>query len=127
MAGQLHILFVLFKSFFTDVSRVTKFFLLVTITYDCFMAICKPLHYVIIMNNRVCQRLVHCCWISGMLIILPPLTLFLNLKCCDSNVIDYFLCDASSIEDFMLRHMAHCAVDYCLCCAGLHFDPCVLF
>ncbi|XDB50432.1 PREDICTED: olfactory receptor 6C2-like [Capra hircus] len=83
--------------FFTDVFGVTEFFLLAAMSYDRYAAICKPLHYVTLMNSRVCQSLVLCCWISGLLIILPPLILFLNLKFCDSNIIDYFFCDASPI------------------------------
>uniref|UniRef100_A0A8C3WCU5 Olfactory receptor n=1 Tax=Catagonus wagneri TaxID=51154 RepID=A0A8C3WCU5_9CETA len=76
--------------FFTDVFGVTEFFLLGAMSYDRYVAICKPLHYMTIMSSRVCRRLVLCCWISGLLIILPPLTLFLDMKFCDSNVIDYF-------------------------------------
>ncbi|XP_058413464.1 olfactory receptor 6C2-like [Diceros bicornis minor] len=83
--------------FFTDIFGVTEFFLLAAMSYDRYVAICKPLHYGTIMSSRVCKSLVLCCWMSGLLIILPPLTLFLNLKFCDSNVIDYFFCDASPI------------------------------
>ncbi|XP_058414014.1 olfactory receptor 6C2-like [Diceros bicornis minor] len=83
--------------FFTDVFGITEFFLLAAMSYDRYVAICKPLHYGTIVSSRVCKSLVLCCWMSGLLIILPPLTLFLNLKFCDSNVIDYFFCDASPI------------------------------
>ncbi|XP_059101515.1 olfactory receptor 6C2-like [Peromyscus eremicus] len=83
--------------FFTDVFGVIEFFLLAIMSYDRYVAICKPLHYVTIMSSKVCQKLVLCCWMTGLLIILPPLTLFLNLRFCDSNVIDYFFCDASPI------------------------------
>ncbi|CAO2581827.1 Olfactory receptor 6C2 [Lemmus lemmus] len=83
--------------FFTDVFGVTEFFLLAIMSYDRYVAICKPLHYVTIMSTKVCQKLVLCCWMAGLLIILPPLTLFLNLRFCDSNVIDHFFCDASPI------------------------------
>ncbi|XP_064141311.1 olfactory receptor 6C2-like [Loxodonta africana] len=83
--------------FFTDVFGVTEFFLLAIMSYDRYVAICKPLHYVTIMNSRVCKTLVFCCCMAGLLIIFPPLTLFLNLKFCDSNLIDYFVCDASPI------------------------------
>ena len=83
--------------FFTDVFGVIEFFLLAIMSYDRYVAICKPLHYVTIMSSKVCQTLVLCCWSAGLLIILPPLTLFLNLRFCDSNVIDYFFCDASPI------------------------------
>ncbi|XP_048206084.1 olfactory receptor 6C2-like [Perognathus longimembris pacificus] len=80
--------------FFTDLFGVTEFFLLATMSYDRYVAICKPLHYVIIMNIRVCRRLVLCCWAAALLIIFPPLTMGLSLEFCDSNVIDHFLCDA---------------------------------
>ncbi|XP_069892384.1 olfactory receptor 6C2-like [Dipodomys merriami] len=80
--------------FFVDLFAVTEFFLLATMSYDRYVAICKPLHYVTIMNSRVCRRLVLCCWAAGLLIMLPPLTLVLQLEFCDSNVIDHFGCDA---------------------------------
>ncbi|XP_005079742.2 olfactory receptor 6C2-like [Mesocricetus auratus] len=83
--------------FFTDVFGVTEFFLLAVMSYDRYVAICKPLHYATIMSSKLCQKLVLCCWMTGLLIILPPLTLFLNLRFCDSNVIDCFFCDASPI------------------------------
>ncbi|XP_048206046.1 olfactory receptor 6C2-like [Perognathus longimembris pacificus] len=80
--------------FFTDLFAITEFFLLATMSYDRYVAICKPLHYVTIMNSRVCRRLVLCCWAASLLIIFPPLTLVLKLEFCDSNVIDHFFCDA---------------------------------
>ncbi|XP_075408962.1 olfactory receptor 6C2-like [Tenrec ecaudatus] len=83
--------------FFTDLFAATEFFLLATMSYDRYLAICKPLHYMTIMNNKVCRRLILCCWTAGLLIILPPLSLGLNLEFCDSTVIDHFLCDASPI------------------------------
>uniref|UniRef100_A0A8D2AI02 Olfactory receptor n=1 Tax=Sciurus vulgaris TaxID=55149 RepID=A0A8D2AI02_SCIVU len=83
--------------FFIDVFGVTEFFLLAIMSYDRYVAICKPLHYITIMSSRVCGRLVFCCWTIGVLIILPPLIMILNLEFCDSNVIDYFFCDSSPI------------------------------
>lgn len=83
--------------FFTDLFAVTEFFLLAAMSYDRHVAICKPLHYVTIMSSRVCKRLVFCCWLAGLLVITSPLSLGLNLKFCDSNVIDHFLCDASPL------------------------------
>ncbi|XP_045868276.1 olfactory receptor 6C2-like [Meles meles] len=83
-----------FQIFFTDLFGVTVFFLLANMSYDRYVAICKPPHYVTIMNKRVCRRLILGCWTAGFLIILPPLSLGLNLEFCDSNVIDHFFCDA---------------------------------
>ncbi|XP_006167225.1 olfactory receptor 6C2-like, partial [Tupaia chinensis] len=83
--------------FFTYVFGITEFFLLATMSYDRYVAICKPLHYMTIMNHRVCQRLIFCCWTITLLIILPPLSLGLNLEFCNSNVIDHFGCDANAL------------------------------
>ncbi|XP_036886072.1 olfactory receptor 6C2-like [Sturnira hondurensis] len=82
--------------FFIVLFAASDFFLLAVMSYDRYVAICKPLHYVTIMNNRVCRNLILCCWISGLLIILPPLGLTLHLEFCDF-VIDHFYCDASPI------------------------------
>ncbi|XP_057342769.1 olfactory receptor 6C2-like [Manis pentadactyla] len=82
--------------FFVVLFGATEFFLLAVMSYDRYVAICKPLHYVTIMNSRVCRNLILSCWASGLLIILPPLSLSLNLEFCDS-VIDHFFCDASLI------------------------------
>ncbi|XP_053413343.1 olfactory receptor 6C2-like [Nycticebus coucang] len=83
------------QAFFTDLFGVTEFFLLATMSYDRYVAICKPLHYTTIMSGRVCRRFILCCWMAGLLIILPPFSLSQNLEFCDSNIIDSFLCDVS--------------------------------
>ncbi|XP_057364276.1 olfactory receptor 6C2-like [Manis pentadactyla] len=81
--------------FFIDVFAVTEFFLLATMSFDRYVAICKPLHYMTIMNYGVCKRLIFCCWMMSLLIILPPLSLGLDLEFCASNAIDHFICDAN--------------------------------
>ena len=78
--------------FFTYMFGVTEFFLLATMSYDRYVAICKPLHYMTIMNHRFCKMLIFCCWITTFLIVFPPFCLGLNLEFCDS-VIDHFFCD----------------------------------
>ncbi|KAM5254470.1 olfactory receptor 6C2-like [Hipposideros larvatus] len=83
--------------FFVILFGATEFFLLAAMSYDRYIAICKPLHYMTIMNNRVCTLLVLWCWLSGLLIILPPLSLGLQLEFCDSNAIDHFSCDAGPL------------------------------
>eukprot|EP00073_Rattus_norvegicus_P048631 XP_017450880.1 PREDICTED: olfactory receptor 6C2-like [Rattus norvegicus] len=83
--------------FFTDLFGVTEFFLLAAMSYDRYVAICRPLHYLTTMNTAVCRRLVFCCWVAGLFILIPPLSLGLNLQFCDSNIIDHFICDASPL------------------------------
>ncbi|XP_041527102.1 olfactory receptor 6C68-like [Microtus oregoni] len=83
--------------FFIDLFGVAEFFLLATMSYDRYVAICKPLHYMTIMNNKVCRTMIISCWIAAFMIILPPLSLGLGLEFCDSNIIDHFGCDANPI------------------------------
>nr|XP_004650001.1 olfactory receptor 6C68-like [Jaculus jaculus] len=83
--------------FFTDLFGVTEFFLLATMSYDRYVAICKPLHYMTIMNSKVCKTMIVICWISALIIILPPLGIGLRLEFCDSNIIDHFGCDANPL------------------------------
>ncbi|XP_036616650.1 olfactory receptor 6C2-like [Trichosurus vulpecula] len=80
--------------FFVIILGATDFFLLAIMSYDRYVAICNPLRYTSIMNNRVCNQLLLGCWLTGLMIILPPLSLGLQLEFCDSNVIDHFGCDA---------------------------------
>ncbi|XP_004448224.1 olfactory receptor 6C6-like [Dasypus novemcinctus] len=83
--------------FFFILLGVTEFYLLAAMSYDRYVAICKPLHYPIIMNSKVCYQLVLSSWITGFLIIFPPLVLGLKLDFCASKTVDHFLCDSSPI------------------------------
>ncbi|KAM6214268.1 olfactory receptor 6C70-like [Rhynchocyon petersi] len=76
---------------------VTEFFLLATMSYDRYVAICKPLHYTSIMSSRVCHQLVLSSWVLAFLLIFPPLILCLNLDFCSTNIIDHFICDISPV------------------------------
>ncbi|XP_031205061.1 olfactory receptor 6C70-like [Mastomys coucha] len=75
----------------------TEFFLLATMSYDRYIAICKPLHYASIMSSKVCHQLVLGSWVTGFLVIFPPLIIGLDLDFCAANVIDHFLCDVSPL------------------------------
>ncbi|XP_036616992.1 olfactory receptor 6C2-like [Trichosurus vulpecula] len=83
--------------FFITFLGSTELFLLSTMSYDRYVAICKPLHYTVIMNNKVYNQLLLSSWVAGLVIILPPLGVGLELEFCDSNVIDHFGCDASPL------------------------------
>nr|XP_026238091.1 olfactory receptor 6C74-like isoform X1 [Urocitellus parryii] len=81
--------------FFFILLGSTEFFLLTAMSYDRYVAICKPLHYTTIMNSRICTLLVLGSWLAGFLIIFPPVIMGLQLDFCDSNIIDHFTCDSS--------------------------------
>ncbi|XP_075408981.1 olfactory receptor 6C2-like [Tenrec ecaudatus] len=83
--------------FFYILLGASEFFLLAAMSYDRYVAICKPLHYMTIMNNRVCTQLVVTCWLAGLLAVSPGLIMGLRLEFCDANEIDHFVCDYSPI------------------------------
>ncbi|NP_001375683.1 olfactory receptor family 6 subfamily C member 75D [Canis lupus familiaris] len=83
--------------FFVILLGVTEFYLLTAMSYDRYVAICKPLHYMTIMSTRVCILLVFSSWLAGFLVIFPPVILMLKLDFCASNIIDHFVCDSSPI------------------------------
>uniref|UniRef100_A0A8C9QAI8 Olfactory receptor n=1 Tax=Spermophilus dauricus TaxID=99837 RepID=A0A8C9QAI8_SPEDA len=84
--------------FFFFLLGVTEFYLLAAMSYDRYVAICKPLHYPVIMNSRVCYLLVLSSWAAGFLNIFPPLLMLLKLDFCASKVIDHFLCESSVLH-----------------------------
>jgi olfactory receptor len=77
---------------------ITEFYLLAAMSYDRYVAICKPLHYPIIMNGEMCQQLVLSSRVTGFLTIFPPLLLGLKLDFCASRMIDHFLCGTSVLQ-----------------------------
>ncbi|XP_040846704.1 olfactory receptor 6C74-like [Ochotona curzoniae] len=83
--------------FFAFLLGASEFYLLAAMSYDRYVAICKPLHYTTIMSSKVCMGLVLSCWLAGFFVIFPPLVLGLNLDYCASNVIDHFYCDTTPL------------------------------
>uniref|UniRef100_A0A452E5U0 G-protein coupled receptors family 1 profile domain-containing protein n=1 Tax=Capra hircus TaxID=9925 RepID=A0A452E5U0_CAPHI len=79
--------------FFAIFLGATEFYLLTSMSYDHYVAICKPLHYLTIMSSRVCIQLVFCSWLGGALAILPPIILISQMNFCASNVLNQYYCD----------------------------------
>uniref|UniRef100_F6UPK1 Olfactory receptor n=2 Tax=Monodelphis domestica TaxID=13616 RepID=F6UPK1_MONDO len=66
---------------------------LILMAYDRYVAICKPLHYSVIMNRRVCGILILLAWVGSFLHSIAQIILILNVPFCGPNVIDHFFCD----------------------------------
>ncbi|XP_049639509.1 olfactory receptor 6C3-like [Suncus etruscus] len=79
--------------FFVILFGESEFFLLAAMSFDRYVAICKPLHYTAIINKRLCTKLVVASWLAGLLTISPGLIMILGLDFCHGNAIDHFFCD----------------------------------
>ncbi|XP_037357682.1 olfactory receptor 4K17 [Talpa occidentalis] len=67
--------------------------LLVSMAYDRYVAICKPLHYMTIMSRKVCVLLVMASWFLGLLHAGLQIPFAVHLPFCGPNVVDSIFCD----------------------------------
>ncbi|KAM9219815.1 LOW QUALITY PROTEIN: olfactory receptor 4P4-like [Dugong dugon] len=70
-----------------------EIFILTAMALDRYVAICKPLHYMIIMNRTRCNLLVLAAWVGGAVHSLPQLFMAILLPFCGPNEIDHYFCD----------------------------------
>ncbi|CAM4560911.1 olfactory receptor 2AP1-like [Lepidochelys kempii] len=78
----------------------TECYLLAAMSYDRYLAICKPLHYAALMNSRLCLQLVGGSWISGFLTCVIMMCFMSQLTFCGPSEIDHFFCDFSPMLKF---------------------------
>ncbi|XP_039079607.1 olfactory receptor-like protein OLF4 [Hyaena hyaena] len=68
-------------------------YLLTVMAYDRFVAICHPLHYMVIMNPRLCGRMVLVSWVTSVLHSLLQTSMVLRLSFCTEVKIPHFFCE----------------------------------
>ncbi|KFP80566.1 Olfactory receptor 226, partial [Apaloderma vittatum] len=71
--------------------------LLAAMAYDRYVAICKPLHYPVIMDHALCTRLAIGSWMSGFLISTGKVYFISRQTYCGPNIINHFFCDVSPL------------------------------
>ncbi|CAI9613672.1 unnamed protein product [Staurois parvus] len=82
--------------FFCAAEMLDSLFLTV-MSYDRYVAICKPLHYSFIMNHRCCCIVVITLWTLTFLILLVHPFSLCRLQFCGPNIVDHFFCDLDPI------------------------------
>ncbi|XP_007537623.2 olfactory receptor 1571-like [Erinaceus europaeus] len=68
-------------------------FLLTVMAYDRYVAICQPLHYMVIMHPRLCGLVILGCWVSSLLHSLSHSSMSLRLSFCSDLEIPHFFCE----------------------------------
>ncbi|XP_068024021.1 olfactory receptor 14J1-like [Melanerpes formicivorus] len=71
--------------------------LLTIMSYDRYVAICRPLHYETLLGSRVCVHLAAAAWASGGLNALLHTANTFSLPLCQGNALDQFFCEIPQI------------------------------
>ncbi|XP_062994320.1 olfactory receptor 5J3-like [Elgaria multicarinata webbii] len=104
----------------------TECYLLSVMSYDRYLAICKPLHYTALMNSKVCRNLVCGSWLNGFLAS-AIVTLFMSqLTFCGPNIINHFFCDSFPILKLSCSNTQMIFTLIVLLCSGFTLPPFVL-
>ncbi|XP_072472581.1 olfactory receptor 2L8-like [Notamacropus eugenii] len=67
--------------------------LLASMAIDRYVAICRPLHYSILMNKRVCLLMIVGSWMSSFINSVFHTVYVLSIPYCMSRIINHFFCD----------------------------------
>ncbi|KAG9478092.1 olfactory receptor 6C3-like [Eleutherodactylus coqui] len=73
--------------------------ILVAMSYDRYVAICRPLHYCTIMSRNLCALLASVSWGLGFILAIPTLVIISKFTCYISKEIDHYFCDILPIQD----------------------------
>ncbi|XP_054440053.1 olfactory receptor 2W3 [Pteronotus mesoamericanus] len=71
--------------------------LLAVMAYDRFVAVCNPLHYLVIMSPRLCMGLVSVAWGGGVANSLAMSPVTMHLPRCGRHSVDHFLCEMPAL------------------------------
>ncbi|EHB08258.1 Olfactory receptor 8J3 [Heterocephalus glaber] len=72
---------------------VAEIFMLATMAYDRYVAICSPLLYMVVVSRRVCLLLVSLTYLHGLLTALVVTPCVFSMSYCSANLINHFYCD----------------------------------
>ncbi|XP_031229378.1 olfactory receptor 4P4-like [Mastomys coucha] len=70
-----------------------EIFILTAMAYDRYVAICRPLHYTVIMSRQRCNEILAACCTGGFVHSASQSLLIALLSFCHHNEIDHYFCD----------------------------------
>ncbi|XP_074427305.1 olfactory receptor 14J1-like [Larus michahellis] len=85
------------QDFFFAFFISAEFSLLTVMAYDCYVAICKPLHYGSLQGSRACVHMAAAAWGSGFLTALLHMANTFSIPLCQGNGLDQFFCEIPQI------------------------------
>ncbi|KAM5171666.1 olfactory receptor 1468-like [Mantella aurantiaca] len=91
-------------------------YLLTVMSYDRYLAICSPLHYVSIMNPGLCIKLVVASWLLSLSMATITTHGIGQLEFCGPNVIDHFYCDVNPLMELSCSDTSRAQMDNTFLC-----------
>ncbi|XP_075715713.1 olfactory receptor 11L1-like [Rhinoderma darwinii] len=79
------------------VPTIAQCLLLAAMSFDRYVAICRPLHYVITMTFSHQLQMVTTCWLLGFILAFLVYIYLSKLKFCGLNTINHFYCDIAPL------------------------------
>ncbi|XP_062813299.1 olfactory receptor 2AP1-like [Anolis carolinensis] len=86
---------------------IVECYLLSVMSYDRYVAICKPLHYATIMNGKVILQCMAISWICATSILIVIVSLMSQLSFCGVREIDHFFCDFAPVLQLSCNDTTH--------------------
>ncbi|OXB51406.1 hypothetical protein ASZ78_008690 [Callipepla squamata] len=74
-----------------------EYSLLTVMSYDRYVAICKPLHYGTLLDSRACVTMAAAAWGTGVFCSLIHTTSTFSIPLCQGNTVDQFFCEIAQI------------------------------
>uniref|UniRef100_A0A8V0XDT5 Olfactory receptor n=1 Tax=Gallus gallus TaxID=9031 RepID=A0A8V0XDT5_CHICK len=103
-----------------------EYSILTIMSYDRYIAICKPLHYGTLLGSRACATMAAAAWGTGLLYSLLHTANTFSLPLCQSNAINQFFCEIPQIlklscSKSYLREVGLLFFSVCLACGCFVF------
>ncbi|KAL4837768.1 hypothetical protein H8958_010912 [Nasalis larvatus] len=75
----------------------TECVLLVVMSYDRYAAVCRPLHYTVLMHPRFCRLLAVASWVSGFTTSALHSSFTFWIPLCGHRLVDHFFCEVPAL------------------------------
>ncbi|XP_037377274.1 olfactory receptor 10AG1-like [Talpa occidentalis] len=95
--GKIPFLACAIQMFFFQIFVDTECFILTAMAYDRYVAICNPLLYPVIMNNRLSVQLAVACWTIAIPIHIGFISVVFSSPFCGCNQLNHFFCDSPPV------------------------------
>ncbi|XP_071885515.1 olfactory receptor 14C36-like [Anas platyrhynchos] len=84
-----------------------EFSIITIMSYNRYVAICKPLHYGTLLSSRACAQMAAAAWGSGVLYALLHTASTFSLPLCRGNAVDQFFCEIPQILKLSCSSLYH--------------------